>query len=105
MSDFLAVIQQVGANNLGRLIDRIVNRIVYSDLISTLGGIKLSLFFRDPPIVNDNKIEVNFGSILLNRYEMLSCAVPISLARLRHEIVYEDLCRARATDYPRHLRD
>ena len=68
--DFLAAIQQVSAHDLGRLIERIVNRIVNADLISAFGGIEFSLLFADASIVHDDEIEMNFGRVLLDRLEV-----------------------------------
>src|SRR5215203_6449251 len=103
MSYLLTVIQQVCANDLRLLVKRVVYWIINPNLISALGGIKLRLFLADPPIVYNYKIEMNLRRILLNCFNVFPRAVAVSLSRLRHEIVYEDLRRRRLTDDASHL--
>src|SRR5215213_9035820 len=64
--DFFAIVQQVSTYDLSPLIERIVNRIAESDLISAFGRVAFGLLAADPAIVDDHKVEVNFGRVLLD---------------------------------------
>jgi hypothetical protein len=103
VSHFFAVVQQVGADDLRPLIYCVMERTCDADLVSTFSGVKLSLLFADPAVVDDNKIEVNLRRVLLDRLEVLSRAVTVSLAGLRHEVVDQDFCRTRLADDASHL--
>src|SRR6185369_4803730 len=101
--DFLAIVQQVRAHDLRSLIYCVVERTCDADLISTFGGVKVGLLLADPSIVDDDIVEVNFRRVLLDRFEVLSRAVTVSLAGLSHEVVDEDLRCPRLADNASHL--
>src|SRR4051794_37308326 len=97
--DLFAVVQQISADDLGRLIERVVYRIVDTDLMGALGGIAFRLFGADASIVYDHEIEMNLRGVMLDRLEVFPGVVAVSLARLSHQVVDEDLRRARLTDH------
>ena len=89
--DLLAVIQKISADDLGRLIERIVYRIVDADLIGALSGIALSLLRADAAVVHDHKIEMNLRRVMLDRLEVFPGVVTVGFAGLSHQVVNEDL--------------
>lgn len=91
---FFTVFEKIGANDNGRRVEhagdgiRRINRIngvvVNSYLVSTFQRITLRLFFGDASVVDDYKIEMNFRSVMLYRFQVLPRGVVVSLAGLSH---------------------
>src|SRR5205085_10120931 len=104
MSDLFTVLEQVRAHDLRRLIEYIFNRVIDPDLVSAFGGVEFGLFPVDAAVVDDYEVEMYFGRVLLDRCEVRSRCVAVSLARLRHQVVDENLRRTRLADHPRDLR-
>src|SRR5215204_2901098 len=101
--DLLAIVQQISADDLGRLIECVVNGIVNTDLISALGSVAFGLLGADASIVNNDVIEMDLRRVLLDRFQMFAGTVAVSFTGLSHQVVDEDLCRARLADHPRDL--
>src|ERR1044072_4760121 len=99
MPDLLAIIQQISADDLSCLIERVVYRIVDADLIGALGSVTFSLLRADAPVVHDHEIEMNLGGVILDRFEVFPRVVAVRFTGLSRQVVDKDLRRARLADH------
>src|SRR5215212_9431381 len=100
MPDLLSVMEQISADDLGRLIERVVYRIVDADLVGALDSVAFGLLRADATVVHDYKIEMNLRRVSLDCLEVFPGVVAVSFAGLSHQVVDKDLCGARLTDHP-----
>src|SRR2546421_22613 len=92
--NLLALVEQVCAHDLYLVAELFFEQVIgQPDLARTLGGVSLRLFGADGPFVDDDEVELDFGRVAADDFQMLARRVAVGLARLRHQIADDNLDR------------
>src|SRR5256714_15236840 len=92
--NLLALVEQVGAHYLYLVAELLFEQVVgQPDLARALRRVSLRLFGADGPFVDDDEVELDFGRVAADDFQMLARRIAVRLARPRHQVADENLDR------------